>query len=629
MPGRPSPAAPSIPRVLLKAATIVLLGGWIYQTALRGPLVWDDLSEISQNPVLRDPHGLAKIWAGSVGPDYFPLKTSLLWFLWRAWGDDPAGYHALSLGLHLLNALLFWRLLDALGLGRPWIGGLLFVVHPLAVESVAWIAELKNTLSLALLLGAMIAYARYDQAAGGAPAAESPPSPRSGGKPGALYCLSLALFLLALLSKSSGVMLPFVILLHAWWSRGRIGRGDLQATVPFFGLSLLLGVVTLFFQQDRALARWTIPLHGPAAHLAVAGASLAFYLWKSLVPIDLHPLYHPWEVDPPSAALFLPWIGWAVLAAVLWSRRASWGRPALFGLGFFVLNLVPVLGFLPMSYMHFGWVADHFAYLPLLGLAGLAAAGAGAAWDRMASLPSLQRRSIAGAAAAVVLVLAWSSRADAAYFGREGALWPHVLQRNPDAWMAHIDFGRDLFQSGRYESAIEQDTQALRLRPDLTEAYYNRGSALLQLGRLPEAIANFERALQLQPHSPDVLTNLGDALARSDRLPEAIARYREALRIEPEANDTRAYLIQAELLAVRPLVQSGRVAEALAACEDVLRLEPENAAAHTALGNVLFLQGRLGEAVAQYEASLRTNPRDAGTRENLNVVRRTMQQTRP
>ncbi len=515
---------PRAAAILWQAALIVLVGGWIYGPALHGGWVWDDLTEIPRNSVLPDPHGLAKIWAGSAGPDYFPLKTSVQWVLWRAWGENAFGYHLVSLGLHLLGALLFWRLLEKLGLRLAWLGGLFFVVHPLVVESVAWIAELKNTLSLVFLLAAMLAYVRFDE---GAP-----------GKRRLPYALALVRFALALLSKSSVVMFPFVLLLYAWWRRGRVARRDLAAAAPFFGLSLLLGLVTVFFQYHRALAFWTIPVGGAASHLAVAGTSLAFYFWKGLVPLGLQPMYRQWSVLPPSPAQFLPWLALAVLAAGLWIRRATWGRPAALGLGFFVLNLVPVLGFLPMSYLHISWVADHFVYLSLLGLVGLGAAAAGALWDRCPA----GRIGLAGGIAVLALLMAWESRGYAASFRSDEALWTRTLQRNPEAWLARVDLGQDLFQAGRLEEAIGQYDRALAIRSDLPEAYYNRGSIFLRLGRLPEAIRDLEAALRLQPASPDALTNLGNAFARSGRFAQAIGCYERALRIEPGATDTRANL---------------------------------------------------------------------------------------
>src|SRR5665213_1817630 len=148
-------------KVLLPAALIALAGGWVFSPAWRGGWLWDDSLEISQNALLRTPAGLGKIWFSRAGMDYFPFKSSVQWVLWHVWGDQPAGYHLTSLGLHILSAFLFWRLLAKMGMRLAWLGGFFFVVHPLGVESVAWISELKNTLSLALLLGAMIFYLNY------------------------------------------------------------------------------------------------------------------------------------------------------------------------------------------------------------------------------------------------------------------------------------------------------------------------------------------------------------------------------------------------------------------------------------------------------------------------------------
>jgi protein O-mannosyl-transferase len=602
---------PRAATIFWQAALIILMGGWIYGPALHGGWVWDDLTEIPQNSLLPDPHGLAKIWAGASGPDYFPLKTSVQWILWRAWGEHPTGYHLVSLGLHLLSALLFWRLLQKLGLRFAWLGGLFFVVHPLVVESVAWIAELKNTLSLAFLLAAMLAYLRFDQ---GVPGERRRP-----------YALALIRYALALLSKSSVVMFPFVLLLYAWWRRGRVGRRDLAAAAPFFGLSLLLGLLTVFFQYHRALAVWTIPVGGPASHLAVAGTSLAFYLGKSLVPLGLHPMYWQWSVLPPTPVQFLPWAVLAILLAWLGTRRAPWSRAVLFGLGFFLLNLLPVLGFLPMSYLHISWVADHFAYLPLLGLIGLGVGAVGVLWQRFPTV----RTGLVGGIAAVALLMARESRGYAGSFESDEALWTRTLLRNPQAWMAHIDLGRDQFQAGRLQPAISEYDLALGIRPDLPEAYYNRGSTYLRMGRLPEAERDLEMAIHLQPDSPDAQTNLGNALARSGDLLAAIPHYEEALRLQPDAADARANLAQAHFGLANDLAGRREFSGAIGEYRRALEAQPDSARIHANLGNALLLSGRLTEAVVQYQEALRLDPADEGTRANLSLARRAQRNAAP
>jgi tetratricopeptide (TPR) repeat protein len=337
-------------------------------------------------------------------------------------------------------------------------------------------------------------------------------------------------------------------------------------------------------------------------------------------------MYRPWEVNSSPLLFLLPWPGFALIISWAWMRRSTWGRPVLFGLGFFLLNLVPVLGFLPMSYMHITWVADHFAYLSLLAVAGLGAAGAGILWQR--TKPA-RRGAAAALAALLVLTLAALSRADAAPFASNEVLWRRVLRLNPEAWMAHVDLGYELANSGHNEAAVEQYDQALRIRSDLPEAYYDRGSALLPLGRLPEAIGDFEESLRLQPGNPDALDNLGNALFRSGRPQEAIVRYQEALRIQPQAADIRANLIQALIgalhssLAARPLTAQ-HLQDAFIACVEILRLDPDNVEAHADLGNLLSAQHRWPEAMAQYQEVLRLKPDDDATRANLDRAERAL-----
>ena len=499
------PARGKIFPELIQAALIILAGACVYGQTLRGGWLWDDNQEVTQNAVLPDPAGLAKIWAGTAGADYFPLKTTVQWLEWRLWGADPAGYHAVSLALHLLSALLFWRLLRRLGLRAAWAGGLLFAVHPLAVESVAWAAELKNTLSLPLLLFAMTAYVDFD----------------ASGDRGA-YRRSLGWFLLALLAKSSVVMFPFVILLHAWWRRQRIGRADFRASAPFFGLSLVLGLITIWFQHHRAEATALVLAGGLIARTACAGLALSFYLAKSLWPAGLSPIYPRWPVDPPSVLQWLPWLAWAAAFAWLWTKRAGWGRHALFGLGFFALNLLPVLGFVTNTYMRISWVADHFLYISLLGIIGLAVAALGrwaAGWGQW---------PVVAVVAAVLLV---RSHAYATVFQSEETLWTYTLERNPEAWPAHYNLANRLAQRRELAAAVDHYQAALRLKPALADGHYNLGNALLMEGRLAEAARQYEETLRLDPDYADAHVGLGNVLLQANRLPEAIAQFETTLRL--------------------------------------------------------------------------------------------------
>ncbi len=561
------PPTRSLASLLLPALLIVAAGLWVYGPALHGGWVWDDVEEVTQNPVLRQPGALGRIWSAAEGPDYFPLKGTVQALEWQAWGDDPAGYHAVSLALHLLSALLFWGVLRRLGLRHGWIGGLLLAVHPLAVESVAWAAELKNTLSLALLLAAMTAYLEYDARR------EAKGLGGNRGSPGLFYWASLLLFLCAMLSKTSVVMFPGVILLDAWWRRRMDGR-VLRASVPFFAISLVLGLVTLWFQHHRAIIAGHEFAGDPLTRLAAAGLALAFYLEKSLLPFGLLPVYPHWDLQPPALLDFIPWLGFAALFWILWRRRATWGRPALFGLGFFALNLLPVSGLVGMAYLRISRVADHLAYLPLLGIIGLVAAA-------LERLESAARWTIL---AAVIAVLAWEGRGHAEIFHDEITLWTYTLERNPAAWVAHNDLGQALYQEGHIPEATAHLREALRLNPDLAEGHYNLGTVYMATHQVEAAIGEYETSLRLKPASAGVENNLGTALAQTGRLPESVGHFERAVRLDPGYAD-----------------------------------------AHHNLGNAYLMTGRPAEAVPEYEAALRLRPDDAAARSALEMARRALQ----
>ena len=309
-PGRPSP-----PRGTggwwWQAALILLVGWWAFAPAFHGGWLWDDPLEITDNPELRDLDGLRNAWFAPMTSDYFPLKTTVQWVLWRCWHDQPAGYHLTSAGLHLLSALLLWHLFKKLGIRLAWFGGLLFALHPVTVESVAWIAELKNTLSLPLLLLAMCAWIDYDNQ-----------GRRSD------HLRAVLFFLAAMLCKSAVVMFPAVLLLYAWWKRGRITWKDFKASAAFFAISLILGLVTVWFQSHRAINWVVIPIGGFLSRLACAGLALSFYSAKAVLPARLIPIYPQWVVNPPAPVQFLPWLGLGAVGWVLWKNRTGWGRHA-------------------------------------------------------------------------------------------------------------------------------------------------------------------------------------------------------------------------------------------------------------------------------------------------------------
>ncbi|MEJ0000883.1 MAG: glycosyltransferase family 39 protein [Verrucomicrobiota bacterium] len=356
---------------------------------------------------------------------------------WHFWHLDTLGYHLTNVVLHVVSALLVWRLLAQFHLRYAWLGGLLFAVHPVVVESVAWISELKNTLSLPPFLLAMSCWIDFEE--------------RGRRRD---YLLALALFTVAMLCKISMALFPLVMLLYAWWRRGRVGGRDLARAAPFFAVSLALGMLTVlagaWHREAQLLSPAGPDIGGPLLRVALAGQALAFYFAKAVWPAGLVPIYPQWPVHAGSPLAYLPWLVLAAVLAWLWTRRAGWGRHALLGLGFFVINLLPFLGFQPVSFMGFTWVMDHFLYLPLIGLIGLAVAALGQIEDGLAPAG---RRVLAVLVALIFAVLALESSAYAAVFAGPDVLWSYTLARNPHSWLAHNNLGNACFATGRLPDA--------------------------------------------------------------------------------------------------------------------------------------------------------------------------------
>jgi protein O-mannosyl-transferase len=557
----PPATEPNGKTILLRVAVIAAMVLWIYLPVIHGQWLWDDKELISQNDLIRDPAGWWKIW---VQPgdliDFYPLWSTVEWLQWHLWGNDTAGYHVVNIALHFASALLVWRLLARLGLRFAWLGGLFFAIHPVQVESVAWMVELKNTLSLPPFLLAMIAWIDYD----------AHHRRRD-------YFLALGLFLVAMLCKTTMAMFPFVILLYAWWRRCRIQAIDFRASAPFFSVSLVLGLATLWFQEYHAIRGAEIPMGGIGARLALSGSSLAFYVTQCVWPAGLLPVYPKWSIDPPLPLQVAPWFVLFGVLALCWVKRATWGRHALLGLGFFALNLAPFLGFSKTFYMTFSWVVDHNLYLPIIGLVGLGVAGL-ERLDRL--LVPACRGVIAVLVALIATALLVESHGYAKMFVDQETLWTYTLERNPDAW------------------------------PGLN----NLGVRLLNAGHPREAMAHFQAALRQYPTDAMTHNNLGNAFLALNRNAEAMDQYRIAIAISPQ------HLFAHINLGIA-LVKTGNDAGAETEFKTALLIDPRSAPAHQNLGALYLRTGRPDDAAREYGAILHDDSHYAEYQKNLEKQR--------
>jgi Flp pilus assembly protein TadD len=329
-----------------------------------------------------------------------------------------------------------------------------------------------------------------------------------------------------------------------------------------------MGLVNIWFEYHRAMVGYTVHTLGWASRLAVAGWVPWFYLSKALLPFDLSAVYPRWNIDPSRWISYLP--GFALLGcfALFWRQRRTWGRPLLFGLGYFVVMLFPVLGFFDQDYYQYSFVADPWQYYSIVGVIALMVAVVVNIGQRL-NKEQQRRWGTAANIAVLALVVALGSATwtRAGIYSSEESLWEDTISRNPDCWMPHYNLGNWLLSAGRFEKAVDQLREAARLRPDIVKVHTNLGIALAQVDKLPEAIAQFEQALQIDPDLFEVQANLGHALALLGRLPEATAHWEQALRIKPDSAEVHYDL-------ARSFEEMGRFQDAIDQYELALKFHP-------------------------------------------------------
>jgi protein O-mannosyl-transferase len=607
---------------LVAAAALVAMVFAAYWPALAAGFIWDDDSYVTGNLTLRSADGLRRIWfeLGAV-PQYYPLVHTTFWAEYQLWGLSPLEFHLVNVLLHAASAVLAWRLLVGLGVPGAWLAAALFAVHPVEVESVAWITERKNVLSLALALASLLAYFRFSPA----DEAEVAAAPRA--RPWAWYILALALFALALLSKTVVATLPAVILVIYWWKRGRIRMRDIVPLIPFFVISLALASVTAWMEKHHvgaAGAEWDFTLLDRAL---IAGRAAWFYAAKLLWPDRLAFFYSRWTIDRtdvwqyvyPLAAIFL------VFALGLNAPRL--GRGPLAAVLIFGGVLVPALGFFDVFPMRFSFVADHFQYHASLALFALLAAGAAAAEAR---LDAFGRRLASAGAMILLATLAVVTWHRAAVFRDVDLLYRDTIAKNPSGPTAYANLAVYLESVERYDEALAMARRAVLLAPDEATAHNTLGTCLLRTAsragspaeQLNEGIAEFNTALRLLPGYADAQVNLAMALAAAGRRDEATTRLDAAIAQYP--NHAEAHY---ELGRLR--FAEGDLRSAAEHFQRAADLRPDFARALNNLGVVWMNLGETDKAIHYFQEAVRARPEYAEASANLQKARQVQQQAAP
>ena len=553
----------------LLAAVIVA-----YLPALEAGFIWNDDTYVTENATLDGLSGLGRIWSDpTANEQYYPLVFTIYWIEKRFWGLHPFGYHLVNILVHAGAALLLWRFLRRLGLPGAWIAAATFALHPLCVESVAWVTELKNTLSLLLVLAAAHTWLWWREAVDERSAlppskAKRKPAPGrpAGRRPGLLWAVALALFTLALQAKTTASVLPAVLLVIVWWQRGRLRWSDVRPMLPFFAVGAGLAFHTAWLERTMVRATGSEWALGLADRVVLAGQVTAFYAGKVLWPVDLAFSYPRWTVDAGNVTQWIPTAAACAALFVAWQLSRRGRRGPLAGLLLFGGVLFPAMGFFNVYAMRYSWVADHFAYQAIAVAAACVICGISSVLE---GLRSSWRRPLAAAGAAGLLVLGTLTFRQAHAFETQETLWLDTLEKNPECFLCLTNYARDLLQAGRTDEAVAHLEKSLRIKPDAVPTLLNLARVEEERGQLEGAATRLKAALAVDSTDDEVRVHLATIYTKAGRFGDAIREYQGALR-RPSPEDYLAH----NGLGVA-LVRTGRLAEGIEHMKECVRLRPD------------------------------------------------------
>ena len=536
--------------------------------------IWDDDAYVTENTLLTAPDGLFRIWFSAHSQSqYFPLVYTTLRIGHGLWGLNPLGYHVVNVILHIVNALLVWALLRRLAAPGAWLAAAVFALHPVQVETVAWVTELKNTESTLFYLLAIFAWLKF-----------------CGGKGSWFYALALALQALALFAKTTACTLPAAMLLVLWVKNEPIGWRRVLQTLPFLLLGFGMGLLSVWWEEH--LGNYAPKLHllgGPLDRLIIATHALWFYAGKVFCPANLTFSYPRWEVNAGDFRQYIWLAGCLAVAVALWQRRRALDRKVPAAAVFFAAALSPMLGFIPLYTFYYSYVADHYQYLACLGIIALVI---GLAAKYFEGAPHI-RRLQTPLAAALLLTLGFITWQQCGIYRNLETLWTDTLAKNPQSWMAHVNLGRLLAQKGEVDKAEAHYLSAIAINPNEESIYYNYANLLSRTG--------------LSQSSPDALQT------RTNLLQSAEKQYRRVLNMAPgkaEAHNNLGIVLK----------NLQRTDEAIAEYEQAISYDPGYAEAYYNLGNALSAEHRMEAAIAAYQHAVRLNPDSAVFRNRLQAL---------
>lgn len=591
------------PLELGKLALLVVLALAAFLPFTRNGFIWDDDLWVTANPTLLTSQGLWDIWfrLGS-NPQYYPLVHTVFWLEYHTWGLEPFGYHLVNVLLHALSAVLLWRLLARLAVPGALLGALVFAVHPMQVESVAWITELKNVLSCVFYLLAAHAFLRFWELEGSV----------AGWKRWRFHALALVCFACALLSKTVTSTLPAALVLLAWWKQPKFRWRWILEVAPMLALGAGMALVTAWMEKQFVGASGPDWAFTPIDRLLIAGRVAWFYLGKFVWPHPMLFLYPRWTIDAHEAWQYLFPVAFVAAILALYFLRRRIGKGPVTALLFYVGTLVPALGFVNVYPMRFSFVANHFSYHALMGPAALLGALAYLTRERLGAALRPVWMGAGVVATAALMMITWSQVPS---YADQPTLWRSVLERNPTCWIAHVNLGMDGYQRGDLNAAERHYREVVRLAPHFKTAHFNLGSVLERLGRIPEAIAEYEAEIAEHPKTALVHVNLGVLLARTGNVQKAIEHLQDGVRLDPATPEFRFNLGAA-------LEQTGQPAKAAEQFTEALRLGSRDPRVYDSFARVHVALGQVDQALAGMRTFAAARPDDKAAREVVEKLQR-------
>lgn len=602
-------------RPWIGAAVILVVTMLAYLPAIRGGFIWDDDDYVTENETLHSLAGLRDIWLDpSATPQYYPLVHSSFWIENHLWGLNPTGYHIVNVLIHIANALLLWRLLTWLGVPVSWLIAFLFAVHPVHVESVAWITERKNVLSGLFYLGSTFCFLKYwdftakqtSSQTDNEAAAETDESPRNRG----WYLAALLCFIGALLSKTVASTFPAALLVMIWWKRGRISIGNAITLLPFFVLGISLGLLTVWLEKNQVGASgidWELSF---LERCLIAGRALWFYAGKLVCPIPLVFTYPRWDIDTSQIGqLLFPIAAIAVMVGLALACKRV-GRGPLAAVLFFAGTLFPALGFFDVYPMRFSFVADHFQYLASIGVIALVVTTLHAWLGRITHAESNFASWVGVFAVGILAVLTWQQ--GKIYHDIE-TLWRDTLAKNPASFMAHNNLGAILNERGDFVEAESHLREAVRLKPTFPDSVVNLAKAREGQGAFDEALSLYREATELSPGLAAAWNGLGATHGMKGQVDLAETFVSKALELDPGYAQAHS-----NLAAIK--ASQGDFENAATGFRAAVSLDPELVEARENLARVLMSLGKTKESETVWKEVLDQNPRGISAMLNLGVI---------